>query len=251
MKTIGMIGGIGPESTIDYYKRLLDGTRKRNPGGPGPSIIINSIDLQKGLALLGANQLSELTEYLVPEVMRLNRAGADFGFLAANSPHIVFDDIARRSPIPLISIVEATCAEAKARGFRKLGLLGTRYTMEGRFYPEVFAREGITLAVPRAEERDYVHDKYLNELIPGKFLPKTREGLLTIAERMKKEEGIEALILGGTELPLILTDSSVLGIPYLDTTQIHVEAILQYAEVSPLISTDQEEQENPTADQRG
>jgi aspartate racemase len=241
MKTIGMIGGIGPESTIDYYKRLLDGTRKRYPGGPSPSIIINSIDLQKGLDLLGANRLSELTEYIVPEVMRLKGAGVDFGFLAANSPHIIFDDIARRSPIPLISIVEATCAEAKSRGFKKLGLLGTRFTMEGRFYPEVFAREGIALAIPRAEERDYVHDKYLNELIPGQFLPQTREGLLAIARRLRDEEGIEALILGGTELPLILTDSSVLGIPYLDTTQIHVEAILDYAG----------EPQRLTADQRG
>ena len=229
MKTIGMIGGIGPESTIDYYKRLLDGTRQRKPGGPSPSIIINSIDLQKGLDLLGANQLDELSEYIAPEVMRLKGAGADFGFLAANSPHIVFDDIARRSPIPLISIVEATCAEAQARGFKKLGLLGTRFTMQGRFYPEVFARKGIALAVPRAEEQDYVHDKYLNELIPGKFLPQTRDGLLKIARRLRDEEAIEALILGGTELPLILTDSAALGIPYLDTTQIHVEAILEYA----------------------
>jgi len=241
MKTIGMIGGIGPESTIDYYKRLLDGMQKRTPGGPPPSIIINSIDLQKGLYLLGANQLSELTEYIVPEVMRLKGAGADFGFLAANSPHIVFDDISRRSPLPLISIVEATCAEARARGFKKLGLLGTRFTMQGRFYPEVFAREGITLAVPRQEERDYIHDKYLNELIPGQFLPQTREGLLKIARRMRDEDGIEALILGGTELPLILTDSSVLGIPYLDTTQIHVEAILEFAQ----------NQKNLTADQHG
>src|SRR5580765_645256 len=154
MKTIGMIGGIGPESTIDYYKRLLDGTQKRTPGGPPPSIIINSIDLQKGLDLLGANQLDELSEYIAPEVMRLKGAGADFGFLAANSPHIVFDDIALRSPIPLISIAEATCAEAQARGFKKLGLMGTRFTMHGSFYPEVFARKGIALAVPRAEEQD-------------------------------------------------------------------------------------------------
>jgi aspartate racemase len=241
MKTIGMIGGIGPESTIDYYKRLLDGAQKRNPGGAAPAIIINSIDLQKGLALLGANRLSELTEYIVPEVMRLNGAGAEFGFLAANSPHIVFDDISRRSPIPLISIVEATCAEAKARGLKKLGLFGTRFTMEGRFYPEVFAREGIMLAVPRAEERDYVHDKYLNELIPGKFLPETREGLLAIARRLRDEDGIQALILGGTELPLILTDSSRLGIPFLDTAQIHVEAILDFAG----------KPESLTADQRG
>ena len=229
MKIIGMIGGIGPESTIDYYRRLLEGAQKRNPGGPAPAIIINSIDLQKGLDLLGANQFSELTEYIVPEVMRLHSAGADFGFLAANSPHIVFDDIARRSPIPLVSIVEATCAEAKARGFKKLGLFGTRFTMHGRFYPDVFTREGVGLIVPTAEEQVYIHDKYINELIPGKFLPETRDGLLAIARRMRGEERIEALILGGTELPLILTDSSLLEIPFLDTTQIHVNAILERA----------------------
>lgn len=229
MKIIGMIGGIGPESTIDYYRRLLDGAQKRNPGGPSLQIIINSIDLQKGLALLEANQLSELTEYIAPEVMRLRDAGAEFGFLAANSPHIVFGDIARRSPIPLVSIVEATCAEAKARGFKKLGLFGTRFTMHGCFYPDVFTRQGLELAVPTADEQDYIHDKYINELIPGKFLPETREGLLAIATRMKKQDGIQALVLGGTELPLILTDSSLLGIPFLDTTQIHVNAILERA----------------------
>jgi len=226
-----MIGGIGPESTIDYYKRLLDGAQRRNPGGPAPSIIINSIDLQKGLHLLGTNKLKELTDYIVPEVVRLKNAGADFGFLAANSPHIVFDDIARRSPIPLVSIVEATCVEAKVRGFKKLGLFGTRFTMHGRFYPDVFTGEGIALAVPAADEQDYIHDKYLNELIPGKFLPRTREGLLAIARRMRDEEGIQALILGGTELPLILTDESALGIPFLDTTQIHVNAIVEAAMV--------------------
>jgi aspartate racemase len=229
MKIIGMIGGIGPESTIDYYKRLLDGAQKRNPGGPALQIIINSIDLQKGLDLLGRNQLNELTEYIAPEVTRLHGAGAEFGFLAANSPHIVFPDIARRSPIPLVSIVEATCAEAKARGFTKLGLLGTRFTMHGSFYPDVFTRQGIELTVPTKDEQDYVHDKYINELIPGKFLPETRQGLLAIAARMKQEHGIQGLILGGTELPLILTDSSLLGIPFLDTTQIHVDSILERA----------------------
>jgi aspartate racemase len=228
MKIIGMIGGIGPESTIDYYKRLLDGAQKRNPGGPAPSIIINSIDLQKGLDLLGANKLNELTEYIVPEVRRLHSAGVDFVFLAANSPHIVFGDIARRSPIPLVSIVEATCAEAKRQQLPHLGLFGTRFTMHGRFYPEVFTREGLELTVPTADEQDYIHDKYINELIPGKFLPETREGLVAIATRMKKD-GIQALILGGTELPLILTDNSSIGIPFLDTTQIHVNAILETA----------------------
>jgi aspartate racemase len=229
MKIIGMIGGIGPESTIDYYRRLLEGAQKRNPGGPALQIIINSIDLQKGLDLLERNQLNELTEYIAPEVVRLQSAGAEFGFLAANSPHIIFGDIARRSPIPLVSIVEATSAEAKRQQLARLGLFGTRFTMHGHFYPDVFTREGLQLTVPTADEQDCIHDKYINELIPGKFLPETRDGLLAIATRMKKDNGIEALVLGGTELPLILTDSSLLGIPFLDTTQIHVNAILERA----------------------
>ncbi len=159
----------------------------------------------------------------------MHDAGAEFGFLAANSPHIVFDDISRRSPIPLVSIVEATCVEAKRLQLTNLGLFGTRFTMHGRFYPEVFTRHGVELVTPTADEQDYIHDKYINELIPGKFLPETREGLLAIATRMKNQDGIHGLILGGTELPLILTESSALGIPFLDTTQIHVNAILDLA----------------------
>jgi aspartate racemase len=229
MKTIGIIGGLGPESTIDYYRRLLAAHEGIRPGEGAPSIIINSLDVKKGLALVGANQLDELADYLVFEIERLARAGAECGLLSANTPHIVFDEVARRSPFLLVSIVEATCATAKRLRLKKLGLFGTRFTMQGRFYPDVFSREGVGLIVPRADEQDYIHDKYVNELIPGKFLPETREKLLGIARRMKEQEGIEALILGGTELPLILTDSSPLGIPFLDTTQIHVEAILEQA----------------------
>ena len=228
MKVIGMIGGLGPESTIDYYRRLLAAHQELRPG-EAPSIIINSLDVNKGLGMVGANQLGQLTEYLVFEIERLARAGAELGFLSANTPHIVFDDVAQRSPIPLVSIVEATCAEAKRLGLQNLGLFGTRFTMQGWFYPEVFSRESVGLTVPTADEQDYIHHKYINELIPGQFLPQTRERLLAIAARMKQQDGILGLILGGTELPLILTDSSSLGIPFLDTTQIHVRAILEFA----------------------
>ena len=229
MKIIGIVGGLGPESTIDYYRRLLATHQKLRPEDGAPAIIITSLDVKKGLAMLGANQLSQLTDYLVVEIERLARAGAELGLLSANTPHIVFDDIARRSPLPLVSIVEATCAEARRQNLKNLGLFGTRFTMQGRFYLDVFTREGVGLTLPTTEEQDYIHDKYMNELIPGRFLPETREGLLAIARRMKKQNGIQGLILGGTELPLILTDSSALGIPFLDTTQIHVEAILSEA----------------------
>ncbi len=229
MKKIGLVGGIAPESTIDYYRRLLAGYRELRPDDGQPAIIINSIDLKKMLGLVGAGQLEELTEYLAEEVGRLAKAGAEVGALASNTPHIVFDRIIRRSPIPLVSIVEATAAQAKALGVRRLGLFGTRFTMQGRFYPEVFSREGLVIVAPPGEELDFVHDKYINELAAAKFLPQTRESLLAIARRMRERDGIEALILGGTELPLLLTDSTPAGIPFLDTTQIHVEAILKEA----------------------
>jgi aspartate racemase len=188
-----------------------------------PLIIINSIDMKKMLDLIGANELARLTEYLLGEVQKLAKAGADFGLLASNSPHIVFDELSRESPIPLLSIVEAACVATKKLGLKRVGLLGTRFTVQGRFYPDVFSRAGITLITPGVEEQVYIHDKYMNELVNGVIIPETRERLLAIVERLKAQEGIEGLILGGTELPLILREETYGGIPFLDTTKIHVE----------------------------
>ena len=148
MKTIGMIGGIGPESTIEYYRLIIASYLERITDGSYPLMIINSIDLQKLRKMAEESERAEMTEYLVSEIQKLARAGSEFGFLAANTPHMVFDEIRIQSPIPLISIVEATCRAAKAMGLEKLGLFGTRMTMQGRFYPDVFSREGIMLFVP-------------------------------------------------------------------------------------------------------
>jgi aspartate racemase len=229
MKTVGIIGGIGPESTVEYYRLTIASYRERTRDGSYPPIMINSIDLKNVLDLIGANELAKLTEYLVGEVQKLARAGADVGLLASNTPHIVFDDIRRRSPIPLVSIVEAACEAARALGLKHLGLFGTRFTMQGRFYPDVFSREGITLAVPEQDEQAYIHDKYMRELVSGIVLPETRARLLSIVDRLKEREHIQGLILGGTELPLILRDVTDRGIPFLDTTRIHVERALAQA----------------------
>lgn len=227
MKTLGIIGGLGPESTVDYYRAIIASYREQKQDGSYPSIIINSVDLKKIVDWITANELAKLTEYLVGEVHRLARAGADFGLVAANSPHIVFDDVGRQSPIPLISIVKATCDAAEALGLGRVGLFGTRFTMQGRFYPDVFSKAGITLVVPGIDEQAYIHDKYMTELLKDVFLPETRERLLAIADRMKERDRIQGLILGGTELPLILRDATHLGIPFLDTTQIHVKAAVK------------------------
>ena len=226
MKTVGIIGGIGPESTIEYYRLIIASYRRQKRDGSYPSLLLNSIDMKKMLDLIGANELGMVTDYLLEEVQKLAQAGADFGVLASNTPHLIFETLNRQSPIPLLSIVEAACDAAKRLGLRRLGLLGTRFTMRGRFYADVFDREGMILVTPSVDEQTYIHDKYMSELVNGVILPETRERLLAIVGRLKDEEEISGLILGGTELPLILGGEMEQGIPLLDTTRIHVERIV-------------------------
>ena len=226
MRTVGILGGIGPESTVEYYRGIVAGYRQQRPDGSYPSIFINSISVSKLLGWMDAGELGEVVDYLAEELQKLVHAGADFGIIAANTPHIVFDELQRRSPIPLISIVEATCAEAKKREIRTAGLLGTRFTMQSSFYPDVFRREGVTLVVPDEAEQAYIHEKYVGELLANTVLPETRARLLEIIQRMNEQEQIQAVILGGTELPLLLRDETAFGIPLLDTTQIHVRAVV-------------------------
>src|SRR4029453_8354583 len=214
MKILGIIGGLGPESTIDYYGRIIALYRERRRDGSYPQFIVNSIDMKKGLDFMDANNLTGMADYLLEEIGKLARAGATFGLISAKTPHIVFDEVASKSAIPLISIVEATSAAAKALKLKRLALLGTRYTMRATFYPKVFSRERIELFVPDPEVQDYIHDKYLNELVSGKFLPETRAGLLAIVDRMEANSDIDGVILAGTELPLILRDSQHNGIPF-------------------------------------
>jgi aspartate racemase len=224
MKTLGIIGGIGPESTIEYYRRIHASYRQCSADGSAPSIIINSIDNQKVLDLVGANKLDELVGYLTAEVEKLARGGATFALLAANTPHLVFDSVAQQSTILLLSIVAATCDAAKVRGLTRLGLLGTRFTMQSSFYRDALAERQIELVVPAEEEQAWIHEKYMQELLKGIVLPDTRVRLLAIIKTLQERSQIDGVILGGTELSLILRDESVFGIPILDTTQIHVEA---------------------------
>jgi len=225
MKTAGIVGGIGPESTIEYYRGIVRVFRERKPDGSYPQIVINSIDAGRMLGLFGAGRLPDATDYMAGEVARLARAGADFGVIAANTPHLVFDALQERSSIPLLSIVDATCRAAKARGVRRVGLLGTKYTMGARFYPDGLSQAGLTMVLPSPEDQDYVHEKYMGELVNSLIRPETKAGLLSVVERMKEKDGIDGAILGGTELSLILHDGDA-AVPLLDTTVIHVAEIV-------------------------
>lgn len=227
MKTLGIVGGLGPESTIDYYRSIIALFREQTHDNGYPHVLIDSLDVDLGIRLVESEDWKGLTGYVFEGFRRLAAAGADFGLMAANTPHIVFDGVRKLSPIPLISIVEATCNEVERRGMKKVGLLGTGFTMGGRFYPEVFERSGIGLVPPSPEERAYIHEKYLGELLRGTFLPETRARLLEIITTLKHRDGIEGVVLAGTELPLILRAESASGIPLLDTTQIHVRTAVE------------------------
>lgn len=225
MRTLGIIGGLGPESTIDYYRSIIAGVRERQSDAGYPHMIINSLDVDKGLAMLDAGQLDQLADYISSGVQALVRAGAGFGCIAANTPHLVFDEVQRRSPIQLVSIVQATAKKAKSRGLKKVGLFGTGFTMRASFYPDEFRRIAIALVTPTEAERQFVHQKYIGELLKNQFLPETRAEILRIAHRMQADDEVEAIVLAGTELPLLLRGSAA-GIEFLDTTVIHVEAIV-------------------------
>jgi aspartate racemase len=226
MRTAGIIGGVGSESTIDYYRSIIARYRARTTNAEYPHIVINSLDVNRGIALLDAGRLDELVDYLTAGVELLMRAGADFGAIAANTPHLVFNEVQSRSALPLVSIVRATCNHAKVRGLKKLGLFGTGFTMRANFYPEEFQQAGMDIVRPRDSEREFIHRKYMDELLNNQFLPETRTEILKIAQRMKNDDGIEALVLAGTELPLLLRDSQPPGIEVLDTTMIHVETLV-------------------------
>ena len=226
MKILGLIGGTGPESTIDYY-RLLTAQFRERADGASPHVIINSINLKQMIEWMNGGELGKVADTLVAEFERLEKAGADFAALTANTPHIVFDELRRRVALPLISIVEATCARAQSLGLKTVGLFGTRYTMQAPFYPSVFSQTDVKLVLPNEEEQAYIHEKYFGELLKDKFLPETRAKFLEIADTMQARDGIEALILGGTEIPLLLRAEEHNGIQLLDTTRIHVDRLIE------------------------
>ena len=225
MQRVGIVGGLGPESTIDYYRRIIELWQQEDPGG-SPAIMIDSLDVRTALDLV-ARDGDEFTQYLLESLLRLARSGADFLTMTANTPHIVFDELARQCPIPMLSIVEVCAGEAKRLGLGRLLLLGTRFTMEATFFADVFARHGIAVVVPDEEDRTWVHDRYVGQLLKGDFREDTRGEFVALITRMRDADGVDGVILGGTELALLLPSPVIADLPVLDTTALHVAAIVR------------------------
>ena len=226
MKKLGLIGGMGPESTIPYYHDIVYGVQEAIGEQAFPELTIESVNVFKVLELCKEQKYDELTKYLMRAIDNLAKSGADFAALSANTPHIVFDRLKEQSPIPLISIVEATCEEAKRRGLKKIGLLGTIFTMTGEFFRFPFVQNGIEVIVPTESEMGLINEKISTELELGIVKDETLIAFQQIITRMRDEDGIEAIVLGCTELPLLLNDE-VSPVPCLDTMQIHIQEIVK------------------------
>lgn len=226
MKKLGLVGGMGPESTITYYHDIVYGVQEALGKSLFPELSIESVNVFDVLRLCGEKKYDELTEYLMGAINNLTKSGADFAVLSANTPHIVFDKLKEQSPIPLISIVEASCEEAKHRKLKNIGLLGTIFTMTGKFFRAPFVKNGIQVTVPSKTEMELINDKISTELELGIVKEETLASFQKIISRMKDEDGIEAIVLGCTELPLLLNDE-VSPVPCLDTMQIHISSIVK------------------------
>jgi aspartate racemase len=227
MKIIGLIGGLGPESTLDYYRLIIRAFQERK-SVDYPEIVVYSANLTEGLKLMEGKNWGTLTDWLLYRIEALRRAGAEFAAIGSNSPHVVFDAVQRRSALPLVSIVEATCRKARELGVKRLGLLGTAFTMQADFFQKPFLDRGMDVVVPEPEDQQLIHRRLFTEIELGIITDSTRQELLSVVRGLIDRHGIEALILGCTELPLILTKDEF-GIPFLNTTAIHADAIVLHA----------------------
>lgn len=228
MKTIGILGGMAPESTVEYYRQIIKASHDEGWDKRYPRTIIHSLNFEEFFEPLSEGKDERVLSVLSEGIRSLDAAGADFALLASNTPHKYFEPLAAESPIPLRSIVTATAKAAVEEGFEDIGLLGTLHTTNGSFYPAGFNDYGLSVHTPSTADKGWMHDKIFAELTNGVHRQETKTGLVEIVETMVETEAIDAVALACTELPLILEESD-LPVPILNTTSLHARDAFEEA----------------------
>jgi len=216
-----------PESTVTYYQHIVRRYQELFGDHGYPEIIIYSVSFQRFEDWMGEEDWGSIREALLKGLESLGAAGADFAVIATNTMHIVFDYLQERSPIPLISIIDATAEAIKKEGMDTVGLMGTRFTMEKPFYREKLARHGIETLVPEKADRDYINKIVFEELSRGLLRSESRGEFLRIIERLVRR-GAQGIVLGCTEIPLLVTQEHT-SVKLFDTATLHAERALEYA----------------------
>lgn len=223
-KIIGILGGISPKSTTEFYDLLIKKHYEQNKNYAYPEIIIFSVNFDKIIKLHESDDKTMYIEELMKGISSLEKAGAEFVVIAANAPHVVFDELQKRSKVPLLSIVQNTVNKAKQLKLKKLLLLGTKSTMQSSFYKEGFLKASIEVVVPSDSEMMIINKIIFNELVQGTVRSESKESLLHIINNYS----VDGVVLGCTELPLIIKPEDTTKI-ILNTLDIHVESTLSYA----------------------
>ncbi len=226
-KRIGILGGMSPESTAQYYEYITHTYTERFGDYSYPEIIIYSVSFQPYVDWPKEDRWDLVAKGLSEAAQRLEAAGVDFIIIATNTMHLVIEQIQASVKIPMLSLLDAVSDAILARGMKTVGLLGTKFTMEKTFYQEALSRRDITVLVPDAGDREYVNKVIYSELVAGQIRDPSRAGFVNVIKKLKAR-GAEGVILGCTEIPLLVTEEDA-GMPLFDTTTIHAEAALNYA----------------------
>ena len=225
MKKIGLVGGTGPESTLMYYRELNSRIDKMSGGVQMPDIAIESVNFRRAWEYVCDKKYDLLADYLSEKVMSLKAGGAEVIALTAATMHIVYDQIVQKTKVPLVSIPKSVCEEIQSRGYKKVGLLGTIFTMEQNYMKTDITNAGIEIIIPEKEDRELVAKRIFEELEMGIVKESTLKEFTDIIEEMKKKHGIQALILGCTELPLLLNKDNC-PVDCLDSVEIHFHKLI-------------------------
>ena len=228
MQTIGILGGMAPESTVEYYRQVIQASHERGWEKRYPRTIIYSQNFEEFYDPLSAGDDEAVLGVLSDALDSLAAAGADFALLASNTPHKYYEDLVETSQLALLSIVDATAEAAVDRGYERVGVLGTLYTTNGDFYPNGFAAHDLTVCTPADADKEWLHEKIFEELTNGVHTAETKAGLVEIVETMVDEQGIDAVALACTELPLVLDESDI-PVPVLNTTALHARSAFEEA----------------------
>jgi aspartate racemase len=226
-KRIGILGGMSPESTVEYYQYITRTYTERFGDYAYPEVIIYGVSFQPYVDWPEAERWDLVAHGLGEAARKLEAAGADLIVIATNTMHIVYDQVQASVGVPVLSLLEVVGEAVQARGIETVGLLGTKFTMEKRFYQDALGRKGITVLVPGERDRAYVNAVIYDELVAGQIRDTSRAGYVAVIRRLA-ERGAEGVILGCTEIPLLVREKDA-GLPLFDTTIIHAEAALNYA----------------------
>ena len=229
MKKIGLVGGTGPESTIIYYKELNSKIDETTGGKNMPELSIESVNFHKAWELVSSERHKELADYLSEKVNNLAEGGAEIIALTAATMHIVFDEIKNNTKISLVSIPKAVRDEVVKKGYKKVGLLGTIFTMEQDFMKKDLLQAGIDVIVPDEVDRELIAKRIYEELEMGIVKESTLHEFNEIIKKIQKVHEIEAIVLGCTELPLILNNENCL-LPCLDSVAIHIKKLIDLSQ---------------------